>query len=63
VFLALAVPGIGGGALAEAVGLTGATAVMLGVAVAIAVVMCAAARLPRVAHGLQPVCPTGKFIA
>ncbi|HEY6492505.1 MAG TPA: MFS transporter [Trebonia sp.] len=52
VFLALAVPGIGGGALAQVVGLTGTAVVMLALAAAIALVMCAAARLPRIAGGL-----------
>jgi MFS family permease len=51
-FMALAVPGVGGGALAQAIGLTGTAAVMLGLAAAIAVVMCVAARLPRVANRL-----------
>jgi MFS family permease len=51
-YLALAVPGIGGGALAQAIGLTGTAVAMLGVAAAIAVVVCAAARLPRVGEVL-----------
>ncbi|HSZ42530.1 MAG TPA: MFS transporter [Trebonia sp.] len=51
-FLALAVPGIGGGALAQAIGLTGTAAVMLVLAAAIAIVLCVAARHPRVTGGL-----------
>jgi ABC-type uncharacterized transport system permease subunit len=51
-FLALAVPGIGGGALAQAIGLTGTAAVMLVLAAAIAIVLCVAARHPRVTRGL-----------
>jgi MFS family permease len=51
-FVALAVPGIGGGALAQVIGLTGAAAVMLVVTAVIALVMCAAARHPKIANGL-----------
>jgi MFS family permease len=51
-FVALAVPGIGGGALAQVIGLTGAAAVMLAVTAVIALVMCAAARHPKIANGL-----------
>jgi MFS family permease len=51
-FLALAVPGIAGGALAQAIGLTGTAVVMLGLAAVIALVLCVAARLPRIAREL-----------
>jgi MFS family permease len=51
-FVALAVPGIGGGALAQVVGLTGAGVVMVAVTAAIALVMCVAARRPKIANGL-----------
>jgi MFS family permease len=51
-FLALAVPGIAGGALAQAIGLTGTAVVMLGVAAAIAVVTCTVSRIPRIARAL-----------
>ncbi len=51
-FLALAIPGIGGGALAEAIGLTGTASVMLAVAAVIALAAAGAARRPGVASGL-----------
>jgi hypothetical protein len=46
------VPGIGGGVLAQAIGLTGTAVVMLVLAAAIAVVLCVAARHPRVTRSL-----------
>jgi hypothetical protein len=52
VFLALAVPGIGGGALTQAIGLTGTSVIMLAVAAVIAIAVSAAARLPRLTGGL-----------
>lgn len=51
-YLALAVPGIGGGALTQAIGLAGTATTMFGAAAAIAFVMCAAARHPKIAGRL-----------
>jgi MFS family permease len=51
-FLGLAVPGIGGGALAQAIHLSGAALVMLGVAAVIALATVAAARVPAIVRSL-----------